>query len=94
MPSVYQLSCSYWLFNDSPREERLAFHIESGDYFPYLASVIGLLKDAARTCNAIPEAHGAFIEDIQEDLLHLQERYDIVPKETPLSYTRKKMLRF
>lgn len=87
----------YLLIRDTPddeRIERLKFHVDEGDYFPYLATVIGLLKDAAIGEGDIPEAYLPLIEDMKKDLIHLQEHYDLVKKDVPVPYSRRKMVRF
>ncbi len=96
----YTLSPVFFLFRDSvedARLERLAFHIEQGDYFPFLATVLGFLKETVEGSSAasdLDRAQAAFAGEMREDLLYLQEHYRIVPAEKPVPYTRAKMVRF
>lgn len=82
---------------DSDRLERLKFHIERGDYFPFLATVVGMLGDTVKTYGLPSDIAGtqaAFAEDMRKDLLYLHERYDITPKQQQLAYTKEKVVRF
>lgn len=84
--------------NDDARIKRLTFHIEQGDYFPFLATIIGFLKETLETCertaNENMPAQAAFAEEVRKDLLYLQEHYRITPLEKAIPYTKKKMVRF
>lgn len=80
----------FWLLCDSDEERlaRLAFHLAEDDYFPFLATVVGMFAEGGT------EEQRAFADELRADLLHLHERYRIVPREKPLSYTREKVVRF
>lgn len=79
----------YWLLCDSDDERlaRLQFHLEQDDYFPFLATVFGMFAEGSA-------GQAAFADEIRKDLIHLHERYRIVPRDTPLSYTKRKVVRF
>ncbi len=95
---LYTLAPTYRVCRDAPRDERmerLAFHIEHGDYFPFLATVIGFLKEAIEDCGVSESAtKAAFASDMQKDLLYLQEHYRLAPLDAPTPYTKAKMVRF
>lgn len=100
MLATYSLTPTYRVLRDSgedARRKELALHLESGDYFPFLATVIGFLSEAVRECPTTTDSAVRSVEaarKIQDDLLYLQERYRIVRSDTPSSYTRKKSIRF
>lgn len=89
----------YWIIldGDEARIERLRFHIERGDYFPFLATVFGMLGETIAAGTPLPEiakTQAAFADDMRKDLLYLHERYDLAPKAKKLAYTKEKMVRF
>lgn len=89
----------YWIIRDADddRIERLAFHIERGDYFPFLATIIGMLAETVATEGASSEAakeQAAFADEVRKDLLYLHERYVIMPRTKKLVYTNEKVVRF
>jgi len=88
----------YWLLRDGDEERlaRLHFHIEQGDYFPFLATVIAMLGDTVARCEGAEAGSMQvnFVEEMRKDLLYLHERYDITPRKKQLAYTKEKMVRF
>ncbi|HEX2792645.1 MAG TPA: hypothetical protein VHO23_02935 [Candidatus Paceibacterota bacterium] len=78
--------------DEAARLERLRFHLESGDYFPFIATIIGSLKEAAAECG--DQAALALAGVMQRDLIHLHERYDITPKAEPIAYEKRAVVRF
>lgn len=89
----------YWILRDgdSDRIERLTFHIEQGDYFPFLATVIGMLADTIATGDPSSDpakTQRAFAEDLRNDLMYLHEHYTITPRPQKLVYTKEKVVRF
>lgn len=95
----YVLSPVAWLFHDKSDDERLArlkFHIDQGDYFPFLASVIGFLEETVRTCTNDPEnkTKAEYAASVRKDLIHLHEYYQLSPTTTPRTYSTRKMVRF
>lgn len=89
----------YWIIRDGDdaRIERLKFHIERDDYFPFLATVVGMLSDTITTCNAssdVMKTQSLFAEDLRKDLLYLHEHYAISPRKERLAYTKEKVVRF
>ncbi len=82
--------------SDDARLKRLRFHIEQGDYFPFLASVVGFLEEAVRVCGSDPESaeKARYAADVRKDLIHLHEHYDLAPSAKPRTYSARKMVRF
>lgn len=66
------------------RDEQMKFHIESGDYFSTLATVLNLIQDAFTT--SMPGKQNSHIlsletlNTLKEELLFLQKHYTIVKK--------------
>ena len=74
---------------DNPtRLKELEFHLESGDYFPLLATVLGFLEEGMRQCETGPletaPVEATVIEDFRRDLIHLHKNYQILPKGEPV----------
>lgn len=94
----YDLQPSYLLLFDADDErlKGLQFHIEQGDYFPFLATIIGMLGESVAQCeNADEESMQAkFVEGLKKDLLYLHEHYEITPRKERLAYTKEKVVRF
>ncbi|HYF28742.1 MAG TPA: hypothetical protein VEA36_00040 [Candidatus Paceibacterota bacterium] len=95
---MYALRSRYWIIRDADEERltRLTFHIEQGDYFPFLATVIGMLGETASRCGpaGMAQEQARFAEEMRKDLLHLHEHYTIAPRKVRLAYTKRKMVRF
>lgn len=79
----------YRLLRDESKEKysrapfarkELLFHIEKGDYFGTLATVLNLIKDSISAENASPQRREWEIRSLSrsaEDLMYLQERHTI-----------------
>lgn len=96
---TYAIVSPYWIIRDGEREreERLAFHIERGDYFPFLATVVKMLGETAGTYGQPVEValqQSTFAEDMRKDLLYLHEHYEIRPRTERLAFTKEKVVRF
>jgi hypothetical protein len=60
-------------------EEHIDFHIEAGDYFNFLATVIGLFEE--RLAEASDAEHErALAKKIRCDLRYVNATYKIIPK--------------
>lgn len=82
---------------DDERIERLRYHISAGDYFPFLATIVGMLKETAEDCAHLLGHAGEqakFADMLRDDLIYLHEHYELTPKERPISYSKKKVVRF
>jgi hypothetical protein len=90
------LRSPYWIICDGDRLERLHFHIEQGDYFPFLATVMGMLGETASRCGpaGIGQTQAEFAVDMRQDLIYLHEHYDIRPRKTRRAFAKEKMVRF
>ncbi|MES2014488.1 MAG: hypothetical protein V4437_01590 [Patescibacteria group bacterium] len=66
----------------NPRE--FIFHVENGDYFAMLATLLGFVEEAANKLEAEDEAMkiaASEIARLRENLIFLQANYKIEPKE-------------
>ena len=92
------LPSPYWIIRDGDddRITRLKFHITEGDYFPFLATIIGMLGDTVARCEGAEEGslQIEFVEAVKKDLLYLHENYDITTRKERLAFTREKVMRF
>ncbi len=82
---------------DEERLRRLTFHIEAGDYLPYVATVVGFAKESLLTRKrptALEKQQAEELQALRDDLIHIHERYTLVPKAVPLAYVKEKMIRF
>ena len=91
----------FWTIRDAADDERirrLTFHVSQGDYFPFLATIVGFLKETAEGCasasDPIIRQQAAFAEEVRKDLIYLHEHYQLMKKEVPSVYTTKKVVRF
>jgi hypothetical protein len=69
---------------EEERLERLTFHLNTGDYFPMLATVLGFVQESVSdcTCSATDELlpiEKDVLENARFDLLYLHKNYRIVP---------------
>ncbi len=63
----------------------LDFHLSTGDYFAFAATVLGFAKETLAQCHCNPnpllvEEERELVARIHQDLLYLQQNYRIVPK--------------
>lgn len=70
---------------DNEHMRRLSFHIETGDYFAMLATIIGFveetLKGAKSPNQPLQERELLLMQELKKDLVHLQEHYEIRSKD-------------
>ncbi len=67
------------------RLERLKFHVNTGDYFPMLATILGFLEETVQECKCgltaeIVPVETKVVRDVRKDLSYLHHNYEIVPK--------------
>ena len=77
------------LFRDQPiddeRKERLDFHLNTGDYFPMLATILGFAQENVQDCacsaedGEIASIEKDVLEKTRKDLMYLHQNYRIVP---------------
>lgn len=62
---------------------RLLFHVEKGDYFAVIATLLGFVEDSARELQEKDEAMRIAenqIMQLRQNLMFLQDNYNITPK--------------
>lgn len=65
---------------DRERLAQLKYHLDSGDYFAFLATIFGILEEGLlKKPNAIAHEELSLIESIRKDLVYLQSEYHIEP---------------
>lgn len=67
--------------------ENLPLHLESGDYFALLSTVLGFVEETVANCKCglsedIVPLETTSIRDLRRDLNYLQKNYQIVPKQS------------
>ena len=77
---MYAISSNALIINDSP--ERINFHIESGDYFAFLATIMGFMEEALGKCesDAVSEREKFLARELRHDLRYVQANYTILPR--------------
>ena len=79
--SYYQSSYScFWAVNDGEENKRakgIRDHVEAGDYFASLATVLDL---TGQKVERVDKSSSRRLRYIKKDLLHLQKNYYIVEK--------------
>jgi hypothetical protein len=81
MESTYILSQRTLLLHDSPKS--IDFHIRSGDYFLYLATLVGAMEEALEQCSANgvdSERERAMARSLRHDLRYVHANYHIAPR--------------
>jgi hypothetical protein len=72
--------------HDTEDRKRLLFHVEHGDYFATLATILMLIKDQlddAIRANTAPTRYSASVlQSMHDDLMHLAAEWKIVKKES------------
>jgi hypothetical protein len=77
---LYSLrSESFEILRDTP--EHLDFHVKTGDYFAYLATMLGFIEESLKHSDK-PESEEerALIQDLRKDLCFMNSRYCIAAK--------------
>ena len=71
-------------YPDQERLDRLSYHLETGDYFPMLATVLGFVEESVQSCacakteKLLPlEAHA--LKGARTDLMYLHKNFKLVP---------------
>lgn len=66
---------------DSPEEAarlaRLRYHLRTGDYFAFLATIFGILEDSLVNGSASPGEQLALVKNMRKDLVYLQQECQI-----------------
>ncbi len=84
------ISTRAWFVHDTPSERTesqkdIDFHVEHGDYFAALATILGLFEDALRSSIETGTAPSEFylekLRALKNDLMYLHREYRIVRKQ-------------
>ncbi len=72
---LYERTETIFILEDSP--SAIDFHIRSGDYFLYLATLIGALEDPYALT---PEQRATLTKQLRHDLRYVHANYEISPR--------------
>lgn len=80
----------YWLIHDEPNSDHasLLFHVGQNDYFSTLATILRFYEESIHEKNITPEMRELqlkTIKDVMNDLLYLNKKYTILPKDKILN---------
>lgn len=81
--TYYIESPLYFIIRDAPaKNERLLFHIRTGDYFAMLATALGFVEEAleAKEERVVPSPELSVLRQMKKDLLFLHANYNIREK--------------
>lgn len=78
---MYVYSSSVRFLRDTP--DRIDFHIRNGDYFSFLATMMGFLEEALERCDSerMHEKERTMARELRHDLRYVQANYEIRPRE-------------
>ena len=67
------------------RLKQLEYHIQSGDYFPLLSTIMCFLEEGMRECETgaplqFAPVEADILKNLREDLLYLHKNYALTPK--------------
>ena len=65
--------------DDMERLARLKYHLQSADYFAFLATVFGILEEGLTGAKENIDEEIALVRSIRKDLVYLQNEYHIQP---------------
>lgn len=71
---------------DETQIERLQFHLDTGDYFRVLATIMGFLEETVENgCATVPkemiDLQCQALTHFRKDLAYLYDHYEILPKQ-------------
>lgn len=71
---------------DKERLARLHFHIQTGDYFSMLSTMLGFVEETLTEFHpaegTLPGIEKSLLQSVRKDLLDLQENYRIEPRDS------------
>ncbi len=67
---------------DAVRLARLRYHLETSDYFAFLATIFGIIEEGLLSKPADVDQELALVRSMRKDLLFLQDGYHIEPAPT------------
>lgn len=74
---AYAIAPRALFVRDTP--ERIDFHVENGDYFAMLATIMGFMQEGLERCAEGSKEH-QLAKDLRQDLRYMHAKYQIVPK--------------
>ncbi len=84
--TTYQITSRAWFIHDGPPEDRvrdIAFHVQGGDYFSTLATIMMLVADSLQDNRSHNETPSTFtintLSALKDELMHLHHNYHIEP---------------
>jgi len=77
---MYLTSLNTLTLQDSP--QHIDFHIQTGDYFAFLATMMGFLEEALAKCQSdlVSERERNMARELRHDLRYVQANYQITPR--------------
>jgi hypothetical protein len=81
MHNIYIIRESISLVRDSP--QHIDMHITSGDYFLFLATMVGIMEELLQKCEqgVVTGDYKKYARELRHDLRYVQANYKIVPRE-------------
>ncbi|MFZ1988001.1 MAG: hypothetical protein WAV21_03165 [Minisyncoccia bacterium] len=76
-PNPYSIHGNLLFFRDTP--EHIDFHVKTGDYFGFLATMMGFMEEGLKKCNS-SEQELALAQELRKDLRYIHSRYKIESK--------------
>ncbi|MEO6536540.1 MAG: hypothetical protein ABIT47_02495 [Candidatus Paceibacterota bacterium] len=78
---VYVVSENFSIIQDSP--QHIDMHIRSGDYFLFLATMVGIMEELLEKCEQgeLTGAGKKYARELRHDLRYVQANYKILPRE-------------
>ncbi len=84
--NTYTISPTLWWVRDGVDEpddlERLLFHVKAGDYFSTLATILGFVEETIKEQDHQEKMTYEIntLSQMKEDLVYLNDNFDIKPK--------------
>lgn len=77
---MYHSTSQPLVLRDSP--EHIDFHIKTGDYFSFLATMMGFMEEALSRCESelVSEQERSLARELRHDLRYIQANYEISPR--------------
>lgn len=77
----YAMAASLSFIHDTP--DRIDYHVQTGDYFSFLATILGFVEESLARCGAdgLTEEELNIARQLRHDLRYVQANYKILPRE-------------
>ena len=77
MQATYTFTEQFKILLDSPQQ--IDFHIRSGDYFAFLATMMGFMEEALSVCahDEIVDQQRKLARELRHDLRYVQANYQV-----------------